>query len=82
VRRAEGSRLGGRGSGAMWRLGRHALVGMHPVIHDGVVVGDGALIGSGRVALSDVEIPPGKMAARVPGKIVDDVPVDPKVAWE
>lgn len=55
-------------------IGRDVMVGANSTILAGVHIGDGAVIGAG--ALVNRDVPPGKMVAGVPARVVDQEDMD------
>ena len=53
------------------KIGARAYVGAGATVLPGCVIGDGAVVGAGSVVTSDV--PPGKMAAGNPARVIGDV---------
>lgn len=63
------------------RIGRNALVGMNAVVMDRAEVGEEAIVGALTLVPSDMRIPPRKVVAGNPAKIIKDVS-DAMVAWK
>lgn len=51
-------------------IGREVMIGANSTILPGVHIGDGAVVGAG--ALVNRDVPPGKMVAGVPARVVGD----------
>ena len=54
-------------------LGYHVVVGMGAIVMDGAVLEDGCCIAAGSLVSTGFKVPPGKLVAGSPGKIVGDV---------
>lgn len=63
------------------RIGRNALVGMNAVVMDNAVVGDECIVAASAFIKAGMEIPPRKLVAGVPAKIVRDLS-DQEIAWK
>ena len=63
------------------RIGKRALVGMNAVVMDHAVVGEDCFIAAMAFVRAGLEIPPRKLVAGVPGKIVRDLS-DQEIAWK
>jgi phenylacetic acid degradation protein len=63
------------------RIGKNVLVGMNSVIMDNAVIGDESIIGALTFIKADTIIPPRKIVAGNPGKIIRDVP-DEMIDWK
>lgn len=54
-------------------LKEHVWVGMGAIVMDGAVIEEGCLIAAGCVVKEGTHVPPGKLVAGVPGRIIGDV---------
>jgi len=62
------------------RVGCNALVGMNAVVMDGAVVGENAIVAALSLVKAGFEIPPGRLAAGMPAKVVRSLAPD-ELAW-
>ncbi|ATE61597.1 phenylacetic acid degradation protein PaaY [Thauera sinica] len=63
------------------RIGRNALVGMNAVVMDNAVVGEECIVAACAFVKAGVEIPPRKLVAGMPAKVVRDLS-EQEVAWK
>lgn len=63
------------------RIGRNALVGMNAVIMDNAVVGDESIVAACAFVKAGMEIPPRKLVAGMPAKVMRDLS-EQEVAWK
>ena len=63
------------------RIGRNALVGMNAVIMDNAVVGEECIVAACAFVKAGMEIPPRKLVAGMPAKVVRDLS-EQEVAWK
>ena len=63
------------------RIGRNALVGMNAVIMDNAVVGDESIVAACAFVKAGMEIPPRKLVAGMPAKVVRDLS-EQEVVWK
>jgi carbonic anhydrase/acetyltransferase-like protein (isoleucine patch superfamily) len=62
-------------------LGRNVLIGMNAVIMDNVRVGENSIVGALSFVPEGMEIPPRKIAAGNPAKIIKDIS-DEMIEWK
>ena len=63
------------------QIGRNALVGMNAVIMDNAVVGEESIVAACAFVKAGMEIPPRKLAAGMPAKVVRDLS-EQEVRWK
>jgi phenylacetic acid degradation protein len=63
------------------KLGRRTLIGMNSVIMDGAVIGDESFVAALCFVGSGFEVPPRKIAAGIPAKILRDV-TEEELVWK
>ena len=63
------------------RIGRNALVGMNAVIMDNAVVGDESIVAACAFVKAGMEIPPRKLVAGMPAKVMRDLS-EQEVTWK
>ena len=63
------------------RVGRNALVGMNAVIMDNAVIGDSAIVAASAFVKAGMEIPPRRLAAGMPAKVLRELS-DQEIAWK
>lgn len=54
-------------------VGDDALVGMGSILLDGSVLGEGSILAAGALLAEGAKIPPGKLAAGLPARVIRDV---------
>jgi len=63
------------------RVGRNALVGMNAVVMDNAVVGEAAIVAASAFVKAEMVIPPRKLVAGMPAKVVRDL-TDQEITWK
>ena len=63
------------------RVGRNALVGMKAVIMDNAVIGESSIVAACAFVKAGAEIPPRKLVAGMPAKVVRDLS-EQEIAWK
>jgi phenylacetic acid degradation protein len=63
------------------RIGRNALVGMNAVIMDNALVGEEAIVAACAFVKAGMEIPPRKLVAGMPAKVVRDLSAQ-EIGWK
>ncbi len=88
AREGEETRIGKRvqcGHGSLYHtctVENAAVIGVGAVVSDYAVVGEWAIVAEGAVVRTRMQVPPGRIVAGVPAKLLGEVTEEMKVLWE